>query len=620
MKLKILLFLVSAIAFGACQTNEPVTFSGELKEWHKITLTFDGPVSSELDSVNPFTNYHLDVTFSKNGASFVVPGYYAADGDAANTSAEAGNKWRVHFAPNDTGAWNYAVSFRQGEMVAVAKDPQAGESAGFIDGLQGQFMVEPSDKPAEDLRSKGRLQYVNQRYLQFAESGEYFMKAGPDAPENLLAYEDFDATTNALGFRKSYEPHLRDFQPADSAYLWGPERSKGKALIGAISYLADQGMNVFSFLTFNIDGDDRNVYPYLLKEDISQQDYEAYAKDKKNNKAAWENYFYHYRFDVSKMAQWEKIFEYGQDRGMFLHFKTQETENDDRLDGGDLGLERKLYYRELVARYGHHLALNWNFGEENVQSAEQMKAQLAYMASIDPYQHLRVFHTYPNRDHYYEPFLGEESHLTGLSMQLSDSAFRDVHQRVLKWVYKSDSAGNNWVVSVDEPGDATHAVVTDQENPEHNNARQNALWGTLMAGGAGVEWYFGYRHPESDLTLQNFRSRQNMWDQSRYALKFFEDLPYWEMQPADEITAAEDDYVLMKDGAYYVIYQKNGSATRVDLAEGNYQARWYNPRTGEYEGDSMEISGGQQVEIPGAPSDQDQDWVVLLKSTSIESV
>ena len=34
------------------------------------------------------------------------------------------------------------------------------------------------------------------------------------------------------------------------------------------------------------------------------------------------------------------------------------------FDNGDLGPQRKLYYRELIARFGHHLALNWNLGEE----------------------------------------------------------------------------------------------------------------------------------------------------------------------------------------------------------------------------------------------------------------
>jgi hypothetical protein len=72
-------------------------------------------------------------------------------------------------------------------------------------------------------------------------------------------------------------------------------------------------------------------------------------------------------------------------------------------------------------------------------------------------------------------------------------------------VNKSKETGKPWVVAIDEPGDARNALITDKENPTHDNARKNALWGMFMAGGAGVEWYFGYDHPESDLTCENWR-------------------------------------------------------------------------------------------------------------------
>jgi len=35
------------------------------------------------------------------------------------------------------------------------------------------------------------------------------------------------------------------------------------------------------------------------------------------------------------------------------------------LDSGELGNERKLYYRELIARFGHHVSLE-NLGSENL--------------------------------------------------------------------------------------------------------------------------------------------------------------------------------------------------------------------------------------------------------------
>jgi hypothetical protein len=63
---------------------------------------------------------------------------------------------------------------------------------------------------------------------------------------------------------------------------------------------------------------------------------------------------------------------------------------------------------------------------------------------------------------------------------------------------------------LDEIGPADHGVLTDAEDPEHNDVRHYALWGNLLAGGAGVEWYFGYKHPHADLNLEDFRSRNKL--------------------------------------------------------------------------------------------------------------
>ncbi|MGL5082982.1 MAG: DUF5060 domain-containing protein, partial [Microcoleaceae cyanobacterium] len=85
-------------------TPDPnVEIEGELKKWHRIDLTFDGPQTSETDATNPFLDYRLDVTFTNGTKTYVVPGYYAADGDAGETSANDGNQWRVHFAPDEVG-------------------------------------------------------------------------------------------------------------------------------------------------------------------------------------------------------------------------------------------------------------------------------------------------------------------------------------------------------------------------------------------------------------------------------------------------------------------------------------------------------------------------------------
>jgi len=338
--------------------NGKVSITGELKQWHKVTLNLSGPFASETDkNPNPYTDYRMTVTFKHESGSPVyhVPAYFAADGNAAETGATEGNHWRAHLSPDKTGKWSYTISFMKGSLVATADMPWMKTLEPF-NGTEGSFVIGETDKTGRDFRSKGRLQYVGKNHLQFSGTGEFFFKSGPDAPETLLAFEDFDNTITMKPNVpvKKFAAHIQDYKEGDPTWKNG----KGKGLIGAINYLAGKDVNAFSFLTYNAGGDGDNVWPFVSR----------------NEK---------YNYDCSKLDQWQIVFDHGQNKGMYLHFKTQETENDDNtkgqnekgivpeaLDDGDLGPERILYYRELIARFGYLLALNWNLGEENTQSTE----------------------------------------------------------------------------------------------------------------------------------------------------------------------------------------------------------------------------------------------------------
>lgn len=606
--------IVLALSALSCQKQVAPTIDGELKKWHRITLNFEGPLTNELDSINPFLEYRLDVTFVNGNKKYVVPGFYAADGNAAETSATSGNIWQVRFTPDGIGDWAYSVSFKKGKNVAVSHKFDDAESAGFMDGYKGTFQIGDTDKTGIDNRAKGRLNYIGESYLQFEETKNYFIKLGVDAPENLLGYADFDAATNALDLRKEWQPHAQDFTKDAQPFVW--KGHKGKNLLGAINYLASEELNVFSFLTFNIDGDDRNIFPYLLKRPVKE--YESYASDKKNIEA-WENFFHKTRLDVSKLDQWERIFEYAETKGMFLHFKTNETETDHLMDKGVFGTEGKLYYRELIARFGHHLSMNWNLGEENNQPTEEVLKVARYVSKLDPYHHHLVMHTFPNKDDRYEDFIGDQSPLTGASLQLSAPDFVDVNPRVLKWRKKSNATGKKWALSVDEPGKANIALLPDDEDAEHNEARGNALWGSLMAGAFGVEWYFGYASPNSDLTCEDFRSRDLFWDQNRHALHFFKHIPFWEMTPANELLGENKGFCFAKENNVYVVYlPMETETTSLDIGNSgaSYSIQWYDPRNGGdlLKGSLYKVKADGMVNLGTPPNESNKDWIVLVQS------
>lgn len=582
------LFCVSASG-ATSNLGSKTSVSGEQKQWHKVSLTFAGPYTSETDSVNPFTNYRLNVTFKHTASNrtLIVPGYYAADGNAANTGATAGDKWRVEFTPDATGTWTYTVSFRTGSNVAASTAATAG-SATSCNGESGSFTIDPTDKTGADFRAKGRLCEVGQPYLQHAGSKEYFIKSGAGSPENFLAFADFDNTSAGRKILHHYSAHLSHYRAGDPTWKSG----RGKAIIGALNYLASKKVNSVYFLTMNIGGDGDDVFPFVSKTDRT-------------------------RFDVSKLAQWEIVFSHMDRLGIMLNVITQEQECDQLLDGGALGNTRKIYYRELVARFGHHLGVTWNLGEENTNTSAQRAAFADYFNAIDPYFHLIAVHTYPkDRDTIYTGLLGNEL-ISGASLQLESPSI--VHDQTLKWVKKSAAAGAKWVVSVDELGPASTGVVPDANDPAHETIVHRVLWGSLLAGGAGVEWYFGYNYPQTDLTLEDWASRERMWTLTQHAAQFMRDyLPLPLVANYDSITSATSDYCFGKPGVAYAIYLPQGATTNITVpADEGYAVQWFNPRTGGslQTGTVKSIAGGTAA-IGRPPTEQSKDWVALLRRSS----
>jgi len=568
--------------------------SGELRTWHKVTLSLDGPQTSETAEVNPFRDYRFDVEFrhEDTGRTVLVPGYYAADGDAAETGADSGGVWRAHLAPDAEGKWIYRASLRTGPDIAISSDPLAGAPVSVSD-AEGWFVVEPTDKTGRDHRAKGLLRYVGERYLRFAGTGQPFLKGGAGSPENLLGYADFDNTVDHGGFGNDlidglhrYEPHVADWKPGDPTWRGG----KGKGLIGALNYLSSEGMNSVYFLTKNVDGDGREVYPWI--------DYDA--RD---------------RYDASKLDQWEIVFEHMDSVGLMMHVVTQETENDHMLDDGQWGPERQVYYRELIARFAHHLALTWNLGEENSNTDEQRKAFARYIRDLDPYDHPITVHTYPDeREAVYSQLLGFEA-FEGPSMQISYPKF--VNDETRTWVKKSENAGRPWVVTVDEMGRPQIGAAPDSVDPDRPRLRHEGLWGNLMAGGGGVEWFFGTAYPNNDLDAEDWRSREILWRQTKNALDFFQTyLPFPEMKQCNGLINNDEGYCFGKEGEIYAVYLSRNGPTDLDLGEavGPFHVRWFDVRNGG----EMQVGSVTLIEGPGAvdigdpPSEQDRDWVALI--------
>lgn len=573
-----------------------------VKKWDTITLDFEGPEVNETDELNPFLEYSLAVVFSKGDKSFGVPGYFAADGNAAETGADKGNIWRVKFTPDEVGEWTYKVNFKKGTNYALAgrRPGHKVESIGD-DGKIGKFIVEKGDFPINDFRHHGRLTTIKGKtYQQFAETKKYFIKGGADSPENFLAFHEFDGTydmDSTNQFLHKYEAHVKDWKEGDPTW----QNGKGKGIIGALNYLASKGMNAVYFLSMNIEGDGKDVWMYNRPDDFT-------------------------RFDCSKLDQWEIVFEHAQSKGILLHFVTQETENELLLDNGDTSGDRQLYYKELIARFGHHLAVTWNMGEENGpadftpkgQNHTQRNSMFDFFDKWDPYENLVALHTHA-APRYKDSILMPEIYdrnLDAFSMQIHHPD--DVYEEITKWKKITKDAGNELIMYMDEIGPYWQGVLPDSYDSAHDTVRIGALWGSLMAGAAGVEWYYGYKYPHADLNCEDWRSREKMWEKTKYAMDFFQNhLPFWEMSPQENILENTNGHCLAKEGEIYAIYLPLGikkAVLNTDKLKGEkVSIAWYNPRTGGSLQNQKTITAEDKIYLGEPPENDNKDWVVLVE-------
>lgn len=592
----LLLFLLFPLL--ARFVSAQASLSGQLKTWHPVTLGFSGPSHSETDSLNPFTDYRLTATFthSASNTSFSVPGHFAADGNAAESGASSGDHWRIHFAPPLSGDWDWEVDFRSGPDIAVST---TGGTTTAFHGASGSFTIAPSDKAAPDFRARGRLLYTGTHYLQFEADQKRFLKGGPAGPETFLAYIEFDGTfaqDASAANLKDWSDHQQDYQPGGD--LW--QSTKGQGIFGALDYLAGQGANVLGCVTMNAHGQGRNVWPWMHPDSLN-------------------------RYDVSKLDQWERVFSHADSLGLAMHLVLQDAANQSLLDSGALGRDRRVYFREMVSRFGHHPGLIWDIAEQNSLSDVRQIEDVAHLAEIDPYGHPIFIHNPENNaQSTFSDLLGASTELTGPSMNIPAA---DVHAVSVQWRDASAALGKPWVVCNDEQNPNSIGVTPTAGYPgmvgpdNHDDIRKQVLYGNLMAGGAGVEYYFGANLVQNDLECEDFRSRDSVWHWNKIALDgFHAHLPFWEMDPRDDLLDGGNAWCLAWEEQVYAVYAPEGNIPLLDLGASmdSYDIYWFDPRRGDslLTGSLATATGPglQGLGIP--PYETDQDWLAVVRNAN----
>ena len=561
-----------------------------------VEVTFRGPWASETDEApNPFLDFRLQVRFQgPGGRTFFVPGFFDAGGPGTDT----GNFWVARFLPPVAGTWTASVDMRSGPGVAIDLNPGAGSPWSPLNGRSFQFNVAPQLAEAPGLFALGTLKNAGKHHWKF-EFGPYYLKAGTNSPENFLALRAFDDATKSggQGNLHSFEPHVGDWSQGDPLVDRANASDNGSGAIGALNYLADEGVNSLFLMLMNLGGDGNDVYPFLGPRNRS---------------------FEKLHYDTSRLRQWNTVLEHAQRKGITLSFVLNETEiqNEQWLDNGNLGTERRLFYREMIARFSHLPAVRWNLSEENDFPISLLNDFAAYIRALDPWDHAIAVHNHPNDLSLFQALVNSPN-IDAASLQFEPNGANDQVELVRAL---TASSGKPWIVDADEMG-PFQIGLTDSNAVD---TRKRILYDALFSGG-GAEFYFGLHDLPlgGDTSTEDFRTRAQMWTFLRHARTFIEgNLPFWDMNPADNLArnasgAFGGPQVYAKPGETYAVYLPNASnSVELDLQSftQSFKLRWFNPRTGEFAGPLHTLrSGGGWRFLPPPPFESTEDWIALVR-------
>jgi hypothetical protein len=408
-----------------------------------------------------------------------------------------------------------------------------------LDGLEGSFEVTADPDCQASLPDGlpnfaciGRLQYTGEHYLKFAD-GPYWLKGGANEPEDFLV-------------------------PGINAGFGSKQ--------AAVDFLAGKGVNAIYLMLNNVEGDRKNIWPWVG----------STQEEAKIN---------HERFDVARLAEWESTFTYIQAKGLVLHIIFED-------DSAWTGFNRGLYYREMIARFGHHNGLIWDLAEEYNESyyPDEIKSFAQLFSDLDPYGHPLTVHQEGLLSNW-DPFLGDERFdLT--SFQTGDTP---QNSAAVEWFAKVEASGRTIPVSFDE---STRTLTAEQRE-----LFRHILW-SIYTGGANFEAFtklLGSGYVAYDLVFEDVGRARN----------FIDDFPHWEMQPMNPLLTSGEGYVFAKVGEVYMSYLPVGGSVTLDLSadSGVYTGLWFDPRDGATQPFGP-VNGGFPQEFT-APDEQ--DWVLLLQ-------
>ncbi len=315
------------------------------------------------------------------------------------------------------------------------------------------------------------------------------------------------------------------------------------------------------------------------------------------------------RFNVAYWQKVERMLQYAWTKDMSISAVLDW--NDSRVHPVAGSEDELRYFRYAVARLAAFSNINWDLGDDITAYHDDAWAHLTgrLLKKWDVYRHLATNH--PNSDR--EPLDRASDWMDYTSFQ---SWRRPQHERMLAQRRKQEQMGRIIPQTNEEYGYEDHyprGSSFGYPDLQSADANRREAWGIAMAGtyqttgetakrGTGVwpDTGGGWINGRGDDSMVMLNGMAHMVD-------FFTSFEWWKLDPHDDLVD-EGAYCLAAPGQKYALYLRTGRPVTVRLAPGEYEAEWFNPRTGKRS--PAGTAKGPAWKSPASPDSA--DWALLL--------
>jgi hypothetical protein len=483
------------------QTTAPI----ERFDYVEITAAIHTP-----DVRNPFIDASLTGTFETGDGR----NHWKVEGFADSSD---GSLYRIRFMPPLAGAYNYSITYKEGE---------------FQKSTTGSFQ-------AVEAHRRGTLG-VDPKYpwhFLWQGTGEHFFFNGTTA-FFLMGWKD---------------EHVIDFS-IERLHRLKVNRIRVSIAGREATLFGEPVMNGPSWSVF------LTPWPADKSDDYTHPGFD------------------YSRYNLPYWQRFERMLKFARERDMNISLVLDMNDSFVHPIAG--GEDEHRYIRYAVARLGAFSNITWDLGDDlDAYRDDQWTHDTGMLLQrLDPYQHLETSHPIKivHQDRAsswfgftsYQEWSRDQHRLMLESRKLQEKAGRIIPQTNEEYGYEDHYP--LWALPGSDSSDVLRRTAWDIVMAGgYQTAGETARCGTNIRPDMGGGWMNG----RGDDTMTMFLGYGHMVD-------FFTSFEWWTTNPHDELVS-NGNYCLADPGKIYAVYLPHAGKVTIQLQSGHYRAFWFSAVTGE---------------------------------------